>query len=350
MLINLLPEKSKLIIELQEALDTHLIEQQIEKKVFDVKGCLDYVTSKMLQFCAPVRDSAIKAIKKETDLVLIFEQIFNVLEDMKVDMMNYQLQSIKPMVKQQAVEYEQKKFNESLENNEISLDKTSAWLQKYAELLKESSFSRNPENIEHPDLKVSYEKVYHDGILGLLFSSSRLEISEIPETFHLDIERLLFMQNEAQALCIVAALIMLLKNIVPSLRSNSKMLLEIKNDLLTLLEAPDTNFENIALHLIEKGKKAAGTISPEQESLVRNMVEKTVSFNDGVFSLISRRMQTIIRHQMEKTTFKKESLASYGLDSIESELENLSRRIYLLANHNKQVYVNHYDDILKLFI
>lgn len=349
MLINLLPEKSKLRVELREALDTHLIEQQIEKNVFDVKGCLDYVTSKMLQFCAPVRDSAINAIKRETDLVVIFQQILDVLEDMKLDLMNYQLQSIKPLVQQQAVEYEQKKFTESLEKNEITLAKTTTWLQKYAELLKESSFSRNPENIDHPDLKVSYEKVYHDAFLGLIFSTTRLELSEIPETFHLDIERLLSMQNEAQALTIVAALTMLLKNIVPALRSNSKALEEIKKDLLSLLEAADTNVENIALHLIDKSKTIT-SINAEQETMIRNMVGKTVSFNDGVFSLISRRMQTIIRHQMEKTTFKKDSLASYGLDTIESELENVSRRIYLLVKHNKQVYVNHYDSILQLFI
>lgn len=349
MLINLLPEKSKLRIELHEALDTNLIEQQIEKKVFDVKGCLDYVTSKMLQFCAPVRDAAINEIKTETDLVVIFQKILDVLEDMKLDLMNYQLQSIKPLVKHQAVEYEQKKFTESLEKNEITLSKTTNWLEKYAELLKESSSSRNPENIDHPDLKVSYEKVYHDAFLGLIFSTSRLELSEIPETFHLDIERLLFMQNEAQALTIVAALTMLLKNIVPALRSNSNAMVEIKKELLSLLEAADTSVENMALYLIEKTKNIS-TINAEQETLISNMVEKTVSFNDGVFSLISRRMQTIVRHQMEKSTFKKESLSSYGLDTIESELENLSRRIYLLVKHNKEVYVNHYDSILKLFI
>jgi hypothetical protein len=345
----MVPEKSKLRLELSEALDTDLIEQQIEKNVFDVKGCLDYVTSKMLQLCAPVRDSAIKAIQTETDLVIIFQKILDVLEDMKLDLMNYQLQSIKPLVKHQAVEYEQKKFAESLEKNEITLAKTTTWLEKYAELLKESSFSRNPENIDHPDLKVSYEKVYHDAFLGLLFSTSRLELSEIPETFYLDIERLLFMQNEAQALTIVASVTMLLKNIVPALRSNSKAMMEIKKDLLSLLEAPDTSFENIALHLIEKSKTVT-TITPDQETMIRNMVEKTVSFNDGIFSLISRRMQTIIRHQMEKSTFKQESLASYGLDTIASELENLSRRIYLLVKHNKEVYVNHYDSILNLFI
>ena len=179
----------------------------------------------MMQLCAPVRDSAIRALSEETDLTSAFERILDILEDMRFDLMNFQLESLKPHLKQQAVEYEQMKFEES---GHTTLEKTEAWLGKSASELQSIQSARNPDNLEHPDLKVRYESVYHDALLGLIFSTTPLREEDMAETLQLDTDRILSMQNEAQAIATVASLCMLSKNVVPELRSNDVAMKKLK--------------------------------------------------------------------------------------------------------------------------
>lgn len=355
-LISMLPEKSKVGLEIKEVLDIEHIKQQITNSAFDVKKALEYVTQKMLQLCAPIRDASIRSIATETDLTNAFSRILGILEDMRFDLMNFQLESVKPHLKAQAVEYETLKFDEALASGSISLDKTEAWLSKSVNDLKEVQSARNPDNLDHPDLKVRYESAYHDALLGLIFATQPLEESNMAETLALDIDRIFSMQNEAQAIAIVASLCMLSKNIVPELRGNESAVKKLKETLFVLLQARDTTVENLSAHIISTinetlaSTRRPTTVSEEQEKIIATMVGKTLSFSDAVYSLISRRMQAALRHQLEKGTFKKESLVSHGLDTVGKELEGLSLKLALLAKHNKEVYVKHYDRILTSLI
>jgi len=96
--------------------------------------------------------------------------------------------------------------------------------------------------------------------------------------------------------------------------------------------------------------KEVASVSAEQETMIHSMVEKTMNFSDPVFSLVGRRIQSNIRHQLEKGYIKKESLGSHGLDVISKELEKISKAIHSFAKHNKSVYVNYYDEILTALI
>ena len=351
-LIAMLSEGSKVGQQIQEVLDQELIVQQLDKNSFDIPKCLHFIVSKMLQLCAPIRDTSIRAIANETELTRAFERILDVLEDMKLDLMNFQLQSVKPYLIQQAAEYEKIKFNEALERNEIQLNRTKEWLKKTVVDLQSVTASRNPENITHPDLKVKFESVYHSALLSLVFSNSPIEQEMVAETLLLDYERICSLQNEAQAIAIVSALVMLSKNIVPELRRNDVASKKLKESLFILLEHKETSIDNLALQIISTINEclAEKKVSSEQESILKNMVEKTVSFSDPVYSLICRRMQTNIMNELDKGVFRKESLISHGLDTVSNELESLSKKIYLLAKHNKDVYVQHYDMILNSLI
>lgn len=46
-----------------------------------------------------------------------FREVFSLIDAMKVDMANFQLQTIKPHLMQQSVEYERKKFKDYLQSN-----------------------------------------------------------------------------------------------------------------------------------------------------------------------------------------------------------------------------------------
>jgi hypothetical protein len=84
------------------------------------------------------------------------------------------------------------------------------------------------------------------------------------------------------------------------------------------------------------------------------MVERTLSTSDTLYSMISRRIKGVVLGQLVNNGLLKSvtgaSLTSAGLDIVETQLAALSKKIYLLAKHNKQVHAEFYDEILKKIV
>lgn len=368
-LLGMVSDTGKIAQEVNEQLDVDFIQEQIQHtKTFDIRNCLHYITSKMASLCAPIRDASIRQLNQLTDIVSVLEKMLEILDDMKLDLANYKLQTLRPYLKQEAVEYETKKFAEAVKKGTTTLTKTHKWLSETSKNLVDIANARNPEKINTPENKIRFEDVYHDALLSLIFSNTPVNDENVPETLQMDAQRLFQWQNEGQALTIVAALLMLSKNIVPALRKDPKSapLIKLKETLYVLLKDSETTIENLNTHIISTmnsvlskndmipissttavGSNSGTQLTPEQEQLVKTMVEKTLSYKDPIYSLLSRRIQTTIKNNLNTGVFKRESLASHGLELLQVELEDLSRRIILLAKHNKQVYAKYYDEILK---
>ena len=52
-----------------------------------------------------------------TENLFFFREVFTLMDAMKVDMANFQLQAIKPHLVQQSIEYERNKFKDYLQSN-----------------------------------------------------------------------------------------------------------------------------------------------------------------------------------------------------------------------------------------
>lgn len=364
-------EKGPVAREINEVFDTDFLTHQIQNNVFDLKKLLGYAGEKMLQLCAPVRDASIRALATSEDMTSLIFQMLDILEEMKLDLANFRLQTIKPELKKQAVAYERQRFDAALQNGSATLVKTDAWLlNTYTELQKVAD-ERNPENIDHPDLKVKFGQVFNTALLSMLFSTSPINQSTLPETFAMDAKRLFEMQNELQACAIVAALTMLSKNIIPQLRSKEVTMKELAASLFKLLKSEGTTTATLATEIISSANimfhkqtklianlsqmtskptdQSLKQVSSEQETLVHSMVEKTLSYKDPFFSVLSRRMERLVKTSLEKE-FRQDALKKNGLELIDSEFTPLVKRITALAQHNRDVFGFHYDSILKKYI
>ncbi|KAJ3019403.1 hypothetical protein HKX48_002102 [Thoreauomyces humboldtii] len=347
-LLAMVAEKGKFADNIKDVLDMDHIRQQVANGTFDVAKSLGYVTGKMLELCAPIRDATIRSVSQSIDLADAFQRVLGVLDDMKLDLANYRLQALRPVLQQQAVEYERAKFEEALAANMVSLTNTRAWLSSAAGSVASVAAARNPENIQGAT-RVGYESAYNEALLGLVFAPTPIDPSTVAETLLLDAERLHGFQNEAQAITIVAALVMLAKNSSRDLRDNASAIKTLRDTLFILLKDPATTVDNLALQIVSAlnaSKPSSSTLPSDQEAVVRSMVEKTLAHKDPVFALLARRTQATLRHTMDKGVFKRESLASAGLDVVQTELEGLAIRVARLAKHNKEVYAAHYDAIL----
>ncbi|KAI9345539.1 T-complex 11 [Obelidium mucronatum] len=385
-LIAMVSEKGKIAAEIHEALDIAYISHQIKNKTLNLPLVLQFIVSKMSQLCAPLRDAAIRKITTELStateaaaFVPIFDQILIVLDDMKLDLANYKLQTLRPHLKTQAVEYEKSKFRQSLaqikpsnSNNNKSkvselLPRTKTWLAHTTTQKVQTAKDRNPENIDLPENRVRYTDILHDALLGLVFSNSAVTPDTIAETLVMDGARVFSFQNEGQMIVIISALLMLVQNIVTEGRGDKAFLANLKDRLVAMLKAPEgLSVDNLALEIIascdglvvEKRMaklrsvakhEAVDTVEGLEESrkdLIRTMVDKTLSTKDPVFGLLKRRVQACIKTHVVSGSFKREGLDKAGLDVVRTELEAFSYRVAIWVRYNGEVYGEWYDEIL----
>lgn len=232
------------------------------------------------------------------------------------------------------------------------MDNTKAWLDNSAKNLREVAAARNPEGVDIPDNRIRYEEIYNDALLDIIFSSNIIDPDTIAETLSLDAERLFGFQNEAQAITIVAALMMLSKNLSDGFRRDEASHKQVKDTLFVLLKDSDTTIHNLSIQIVSSinaslAKLNRKPLTEEQEKIIDKMVDKTLSFKDTIYLMLNRRIMSHVKNQLTTGIFKKEALASHGLDIVQVELEDLSKRVLLLAKHNKEVYAKYYDNIIK---
>ncbi|KAM3582526.1 hypothetical protein VKS41_005171 [Umbelopsis sp. WA50703] len=355
-LLSLAPTNSKIYQDVNDTLDLALIAQQINAETYNVNSTINFVVGTMEKLCAPVRDNAVKAIRNTHDLPDTFRAILELLDQMNLDLANYRIQALRPYLKDISVEYEREKFSTALKNGKTGLVRTRDWLKLANTSLQEIAGQRNPEGVEETDTRVRFSDVYNEALVRLLGSSEPLYPDNGPETLAMDVERITDYQNEAQAITIVAALIMLTKNFSASEESTKRAtstaaMKELRDKLFVLLEAKDTTLDNLSLQIIECIQQLSdvnfNALSEEKQNMIRTMVGKTLSYKDTVYSLLSRRLLSVIRSHLQHGQFStNETLSSYGLGVVRSRLEKLSYKVYILARHNRDVYASWYDEII----
>ncbi|CAJ0753083.1 10522_t:CDS:2, partial [Entrophospora sp. SA101] len=254
------------------------------------------------------RDEQIQSLRNMTELSKIFQKVLEILDLMRLDLANYRLKALRPYLKEHAVDYERRIFEQALKSNRFSLERTKAWLQPTVDSLLCTVAEPNPKNDLLPnqhDHGIKFAQVYNEALVSYIFQQVLIDKNNCPETFLLDLERLWNFQNEGQAITIAAALLMLTKNIANGSSANSingEKLETLKNNLFVLLMDHSTKIDNLTTEILSHYPP---TISFETQSLIKSMVSKTLSQSDKVFSLLSRKIQTNINLKVPEIIIKK---------------------------------------------
>ena len=69
----LLPQHVRLKTQLNEVLDTELIEQKLENDAFDIYYYAEYVINIMSKLCSPARDDRIAKLREIKDVIPLFK-------------------------------------------------------------------------------------------------------------------------------------------------------------------------------------------------------------------------------------------------------------------------------------
>lgn len=327
---------------IDEAMDLHLIDQQLRQHTFDIDSMMNYVLNLMSNMCAPVRDVEIQAIRAlPNNLVDQIQRVLHLLEDMGLDLANFRLRSLRPHLMSMAVEYEREKFAEMLMNGKIQLVRTTSWLTDTTKQLCQVAAQRNPEGIQpQKNNRPTHDSIFEEAFVGLLTQPQVIDSIEVlPETLAMDAKRMADYQDQVQAITIVSALLMLARNFGSV---TSHQLGDLATKLFTMLQDPSTSIDNLATEI-----EHAVNVRPERREMIRTMVDKTVSHTDTVYSLLLRRVASIIKSTLQNNTFVADAvLTSNGLQHVRSHLQGVAHQILRMIHHHRKVYASYYDEII----
>ncbi|TIB30905.1 hypothetical protein E3P84_03150 [Wallemia ichthyophaga] len=106
-----------------------------EDYILNLQGTCVVIGDVLKKHCAPIRDAEIELFIHTSlhDTTKSLELFLQLLEVMKIDILNHQLIAHRPLIVQSAIDIEFQSFDSMSAANEISLDSTSRWLLRAKE-------------------------------------------------------------------------------------------------------------------------------------------------------------------------------------------------------------------------
>uniref|UniRef100_A0A452SZU5 T-complex 11 family, X-linked 2 n=2 Tax=Ursus maritimus TaxID=29073 RepID=A0A452SZU5_URSMA len=363
----LLPHQNRLRNEIEEALDMDLLKQEAEHGALDVPHLSNYILNLMTLLCAPVRDETVQKLESMTDPVQLLKGILNVLGLMKMDMVNYTIQSLRPYLQEHSVQYEQAKFQELLDKQSSLLDCTTKWLTKAATdlttpspsslgSLSSSSLGCSPPNwaANSSELPSPTMVLYH-GYLNLLLWDP--DDDEFPETLLMDRIRLQEMESQLHQLTILASVLLVARSFSGNvLFSSPEFVDKLKCITKALIEEfnsrPQETMVSVSEQVsweIHQGLKDMGltALSSENTASLIGQLQNIAKKENCVRNIIDQRIRLFLKCCLVRGM--QESLRDFpgGLSLIKGELAELGWNFFNLMHHNQQVFSPYYAEILK---
>ncbi|BHF77475.1 T-complex protein 11 [Sparganum proliferum] len=140
----ILPYQSSLRAQINDKLDIATAEAQLaETGRFDLASYTTPIIDIMATWCAPARDADVARLHDITDSVDFLKRVFEILEQMHMDLANFTIEKMRPYIRQHAAVYEREKFDQCLEAQKKAgvdgLARTRQWLQEAFKKLCESA-------------------------------------------------------------------------------------------------------------------------------------------------------------------------------------------------------------------
>ncbi|XP_047203532.1 T-complex protein 11-like protein 1 [Girardinichthys multiradiatus] len=354
----LLPGHVRLRSQLDEVLDMELIQQQVQHGALDLHRLAGFVISKMASLCAPVRDPEVRALQDLKEPVELLRGIFRVLGLMKTDMVNFAIQSLRPHLLQQAVQYERAKFQQILDKQPGFLDNTAAWLQVAASeealALQAQCDSPGPDSQVLPSATAILNRAY----MRLLRWD--LQDQKYPETMQMDRSRLDALSQQLQILVLEASVLLLTgtqcQGVIFSLQG---FVGKLKQTITALLEGSHTREADLKRALLELGEavlqqvkealsiQGGGELPQESQDLLRGQISELWKNNNSVRTLIEERVQGFLLAMLQGGSAKRRPELHFPLRLVSPELAELGTAFGRIVHFNRTVFGPFYAPILR---
>ncbi|XP_036023810.1 T-complex protein 11 homolog isoform X4 [Onychomys torridus] len=345
------------------------LHQQAERGDLDITYLSKYILNMMVLLCAPVRDEAVQKLESITDPVRLLRGIFQVLGQMKMDMVNYTIQSLQPQLQEHSIQFERAEFQERLNKEPNLLDHTIKWLTQAAADLTTASAScpdtrdsssspgPSPSDVPAPE-PLSSAMVLSQGFLNLLVWDPENE--EFPETLLMDRARLQELELQQKQLTILASVMLVANSFSGSVLFGSPQFVDkLKRITKSLVEEfnsrPEETMQTVSEQVtqeIHQGLKSMGLAPLTSDNTVSLIVQfqNIAKKENCVRNVIDQRIHLFLKCCLVLGVQRSLLDLPGGLALIEAELAELGQNFVTLTHHNQQVFGPYYTEILKPII
>ncbi|XP_038126492.1 T-complex protein 11-like protein 1 [Cyprinodon tularosa] len=354
----LLPGHVRLRSQLDEVLDMDLIQQQVQHGALDLHRLAGFVINTMASLCAPVRDPEVMALRDLKEPVELLRGIFRVLGLMKTDMVNFTIQSLRPHLLQQAVQYERAKYQQILDKHPASLDNTAAWLQaaasEEAATLQDQCNSPGSDRPALPSATAILNRAY----MRLLHWDPQDQ--KYPESMLMDRSRLDALSQRLQMLVLEASVLLLTgtlcRGVIFSLQG---FVGKLRQTITALLEGSHTREVDLKRALLELGEavlqqvkeaqstQGGGGVPQESQDLLRGQISDLWKNNNPVRTLIGERVQGSLLAMLQGGSGKRRPELHFPLGLLSPELAELGTAFGQIVHFNRTVFGPFYAPILR---
>ncbi|XP_073325402.1 T-complex protein 11-like protein 1 [Pagrus major] len=354
----LLPAHVRLRSQMDEVLDMELIQQEVNHGALDLHRLAGYIINTMASLCAPVRDPEVSALRELKDPVELLREIFRVLGLMKTDMVNFTIQSLRPHLLQQAVQYERAKFQQILDKQPASLDNTMAWLQAAASEEASAVRARSDSSSLDSEGPLSATAVLNRAYMRLLHWDPRDQ--KYPETALMDRARLDALGQQLQMLVLEASVLLLtnaqcggavlsLQGFVGKLRQSVAALLEGSHTREADLKGALLGLGETVLQQVTDALSGQGGAALPRESLdlLRGQISELWRHNNPVRTLIGERVQVFLQAMLQGGPAKRSPEPPAPLGLVSAELAELGTAFGRIVHFNRTVFGPFYAPVLR---
>ncbi|XP_015256366.1 PREDICTED: T-complex protein 11-like protein 2 isoform X1 [Cyprinodon variegatus] len=355
------PGANRMRTQIMEVLDMDLIRQQAENEAVDIQRLASYIITTMGKMCAPVRDGEIRKLQESTDnIVTLFKEIFRVLNLMRADHVSLTIQSLKPLLQRNGVQYERETFQGILDKTPTALDRTTAWIKSaLEELLPATVPPAKSDPREGQQTLPGPNQILNTACLSLLtwdFSKT-----PVPETWVMDESRLEEIQRQLKLLETVNEVLLIVNSTIrgpiQGISSLSDCLKKMISVLLEGMHRPDFNLEKtlegVSAQIgceLNKSLTVRGypPLTPEMQTTLTGQICSISQKDNPIRTLVEDRVQQYFAALLSNPNTKnKLEQVPAGLAAIKPELILTGKSFIFLIENNRAVYGPFYLDIIK---
>ncbi|XP_010795541.1 T-complex protein 11-like protein 2 [Notothenia coriiceps] len=354
------PGANRMRTQIMEVLDMDLIRQQADNNAVDIQGLASYIISTMGKLCCPVRDEEIKKLSQNSDnMVTMFREIFRLLDLMKTDLINYEVDSLRLLLQRHGAECEREMFQSVLDKTPSALNHTTSWLKSALEELTNNIREEQTHSQGKGQLVPGPFQALNIAFLHILTWEN--DKNPLPETLMNDEIRLQKIQQQLQLIQAVNEVLLIIFSTVggaiQGLPLLSGRLKRMTGVLLEGMHSPDFNqeeaLEGVSAQICSELNKSLTErsyppLSPALQATLTGQILSITQKDNPIRTLVEDRVQQYFMVLIcdPKPQSKLEQVP-VGLTAIKPELACLGARFISLVNYNITVYGPTYGGILR---
>lgn len=343
-----------------DTLDPELIAREVRQDVFSYPRFFNFMATILPKLCAPFRDERVKALsqdlRQEGDLNEMIEKLFrllHVIDLLCLDYSNFLLMNVAPTLIKEAHGYEHRMFAQDLQNQAHTLDKTKRWWRNASVNIC------TEHDRQDPGTKPSVQKIYARGLTDLAIASGELQADNVPETLHLDLDRIKDIRGRAVRIVTIGTILITAKNLLK--RDVRHQWKAEANHMWEILKHGPVNDDSIAAKILSV-IESAHALPPATKSQLQSIIGRLTSYErygrltDPVIRVLFQRLKTHIFNRVSASssvervrvvTTAGEGLAASGLPEFVTQVGDIVDLLTRMSEVDRKSHGLWYEQVAK---